>query len=118
MEDAVLSRTKSDLGCAFLLTGIEFRSRVTASKQVLRLAQRRQETRYGYAFEFEPSSERLRQLIELIDTERQCCPFFTFVLQVPAGEKALVLEITGSAEAKLLIWAELLADESGSPGVL
>jgi hypothetical protein len=28
------------------------------------------------------------------------------------------LEITGSAEAKPLIWAELLPDQSGSPGVL
>jgi hypothetical protein len=28
------------------------------------------------------------------------------------------LEITGSAEVKPLIWAELLPDQSGSPGVL
>ena len=82
------------------LTGVEF----------LRLAQTRRETRYGCAFEFEPSSERLRQLIEFIDVERQCCPFFTFILQVPTGEKAFVVEITGPAEAKPLIWAKLLAD--------
>jgi hypothetical protein len=82
------------------------------------LAQRRQETRDGYVLEFEPSSERLRQLIDMIDAERQCCPFLSFVLQIPAGEKAFVVEITGPAKAKPLIWAELLADEFASPSTM
>ena len=32
-------------------------------------------------------------MVELIDAERQCCPFLTFVLQVPAHKNALILEI-------------------------
>ena len=37
----------------------------------------------------------LYQLAELIDAERQCCPFLTFVLRVPAHKNALILEING-----------------------
>jgi hypothetical protein len=36
----------------------------------------------------------MRQLAELIDAERECCPFLTFVLQVPAHKNALVMAIT------------------------
>ena len=50
------------------------------------------------------------QLAVLIDAERQCCPFLTFVLQVPARKNALVLEIKGPEGAKRLIRAELLDD--------
>jgi hypothetical protein len=49
-------------------------------------------------------------LAELIDAERQCCPFLTFVLQVPAHKNALVLEIKRPEGAKRLIRAELLDD--------
>jgi hypothetical protein len=83
---------------------------VTASGKVLRSAQARDELSDGFAFKFEASSDRLQQLAELIDAERQCCPFLTFVLQVPAHKNALVLEIKGPEGAKGLIRAELLVD--------
>jgi hypothetical protein len=92
------------------LAGAEFRDRVTASRKVLRSAQARNELSGGYAFQFEASTERLHQLAELIDAERQCCPFLTFVLQVPAQKNALILEIKGPEGAKRLIRAELLVD--------
>jgi hypothetical protein len=83
---------------------------VTASREVLRSAQACNELCDGYAFQFEASSERLHQLTELIDDERQCCPFLTFVLQVSAHKNALILEIKGPEGAKRLIRAELLVD--------
>ena len=46
---------------------MEFRDRVTESRRVLRSAQVRDQLRAGYAFQFEASSERLHQLVELID---------------------------------------------------
>jgi hypothetical protein len=96
--------------CACRLAGEEFRDRVTASKKVLRSAQAQNELCGGYAFQFEASSERLHQLAELIDAERQCCPFLTFILQVPAHKDALILEVKGPEGAKRLIRAELLGD--------
>ena len=101
---------ENDAECTCRLAGAEFRDRVTESRRVLRSAQARDELRGGYAFQFEASSERLHQLAVLIDAERQCCPFLTFVLQVPAHKNALVLEIKGPEGAKRLIRAELLDD--------
>ena len=83
---------------------------MTASRKFLRSAQARNELCGGYAFQFEASSERLHQLAELIDAERQCSPFLTFVLQVPAHKDALIPEIKGPEGAKRLIRAELMVD--------
>ena len=96
--------------CTCRLAGAESRDRVTASRKVLRSAQARNELCDGYVFQFEASSERLHQLAELIDAERQCCPFLTFVLQVPPHKDALVLKIKGPEGAKRLIRTELLVD--------
>jgi hypothetical protein len=96
--------------CTCRLAGAEFRDRVTASRKILRLAKARNELCGGYVFQFEASSERVHQLAELIDAERQCCPFLTFVLQVPAHKNVLILEIKGPEGAKRLIRAELLVD--------
>lgn len=101
---------ENDAECTCRLVGAEFRDRVTASRRVLHSAQSRDELRGGYAFKFEASSERLHQLAELIDAERQCCPFLTFVLQVPAHRNALILEIKGPEGTERLIRAELLVD--------
>ena len=79
-------------------------------QKVLRPAPSCNELRGGYLFEFEASSERLHQLAELIDAERRCCPFLTFVLQVPAHKNALILKIKGPEGAKQLIRAELLVE--------
>ena len=45
-------------------------------------------------------NNRLSQLAELIYVQWQCCPFLTFVLQVPARKNALDLEIKGPEGAK------------------
>ena len=111
-EGCVPWSMEKDAECSCRLAGAEFRDQVTASKRVLHSAQSRDELRGGYAFHFEASSERLHQLAELIDAERQCCPFLTFVLQVPAhkNKNVLTLEIKGPKGAKRLIRAELLID--------
>ena len=109
-EDSVPWSMANHAECTCRLAGAEFRDRVTASSKVLRSAQSCNELRGGYAFEFETSSERLHQLAELIDAERQCCPFLTFVLQVPAHKNALILKIKGPEGAKQLIRTELLVE--------
>lgn len=46
---------------------------------------------YSYAF----SASRFKELAEMIDLERQCCPFLEFKLTVAAGTGPLTLEVTG-----------------------
>jgi hypothetical protein len=42
-------------------------------------------------------------LAQLVDLERQCCPFLTFRLVVEAGDAPISLEVTGVADAKKVI---------------
>jgi hypothetical protein len=57
----------------------------------------------GLAFSFPPSSEVLTRLTQLVDLERQCCPFLTFRIVVEAGDSPIRLEVTGTAAAKKVI---------------
>ena len=57
----------------------------------------------GLAYSFQPSSDVLARLTQLVDLERQCCPFLTFRIVVEAGDLPICLEVTGTAEAKNVI---------------
>jgi hypothetical protein len=57
----------------------------------------------GYAYHFAPTSAVLAQIVNLVDWERQCCPFLTFNITVAAGNQTICLEITGPPEAKPMI---------------
>jgi hypothetical protein len=57
----------------------------------------------GHAFRFEPTSEVLTRLFQLVDLERQCCPFLTFRLTIEAGNQTISLEITGPEQAQTII---------------
>lgn len=56
----------------------------------------------GYSYLFKPTSEALARLSELVDLERQCCPFLTFKIVVEA-QYPMRLEVTGPPEAKATI---------------
>jgi hypothetical protein len=94
---------------ACCLKGEEFQRRVVAAKEVLRTALSVAETVNGYVFAFESNHALLYELAELIDAERQCCPFLTFTLAVPAQGRPFRLEITGPDGAKGFIRTELLS---------
>ena len=49
----------------------------------------------GVRLEFDAAADTLRDMIEVIDRERQCCRFLQFVLTVPPGGKPFQLDITG-----------------------
>ena len=59
----------------------------------------------GYAFRFDV--EELGDVARFVGNERRCCPFLTFALEVPAGEGALWLRLTGPAGARAFLDAEL-----------
>jgi hypothetical protein len=55
----------------------------------------------GYSYCFVATSEALMQIAQLVDMERQCCPFLTFKIVVEDGQ--MRLEVTGPNEAKAVI---------------
>lgn len=61
----------------------------------------------GYAFKFAASDSMIDTLTEFIKTEKECCDFFTFNLEV-RGEKDFVwLRLSGSEGVKDFIKTEL-----------
>lgn len=59
----------------------------------------------GYAFRFPAST--FPRVATFVEGERRCCPFFTFRIEVPPADAAIILSITGSQETKAIIAAEL-----------
>ena len=57
----------------------------------------------GYAYTFPTTSESLLQVVQLVDMERECCPFLTFKIVVEAANGAMRLEVTGPEEVKRVI---------------
>ncbi|HMA37866.1 MAG TPA: hypothetical protein VKY74_25675 [Chloroflexia bacterium] len=72
---------------------------------LLATAQATQELPDGYAFRYPAAA--YPQVVAFIANERRCCPFFTFVLAVPAGAAPLELRITGAAGVKVFLRAVL-----------
>ena len=96
-----------DIPLSCKLTSPELRKRketVIASlkKQVLE----RKELPNGYAYKFTDTDAVLDELTEFIKTERQCCDFLNFRIDV-TNEPATWLEISGPEGAKEFITAEL-----------
>lgn len=60
-------------------------------------------TPHGYRFRFAPAADLVATLGLLIDLERQCCPFLTFTVAVPAGDEPISLEVTGPEGAQGVI---------------
>jgi hypothetical protein len=62
----------------------------------------------GWIFAFEPESDVLIKLANLVELERRCCPFLTFKIVVEP-RRPMVLEIAGPPAAR-----DLIADLFGS----
>jgi hypothetical protein len=56
----------------------------------------------GYSYRFNPTSEVLGLLSNLVDLERQCCSFLTFKIVVEP-QQPIRLEVTGPPEAKAMV---------------
>lgn len=111
----------ADVPIACLLTAPELRKRRetvlarfrTAQLEVRELTDAPGE---GYAFRFTPSAAQLAALAELIELERQCCPFLRFQLTLEPAGGALWLALTGPMGTR-----EFLAHELGlvsTPGLV
>jgi hypothetical protein len=93
-----------DLPIACTLTEAELRERRQAILDFFRKAEfQTTELENGYAFTFAPTSEALIQVAQLVDLERQCCPFLNFDIVVEAGNAPMRLVITGPPEAAAMI---------------
>lgn len=61
------------------------------------------ESENGIRFRFPLETAVLQNLAEIIDLERQCCPFLNFKLSLEAGNDFVTLELTGQEGTKELV---------------
>jgi hypothetical protein len=66
----------------------------------------KKELRDGYSFRFENSDEMIDMLSSFIKSERQCCDFFNFAINVK-NDGVIWFDLTGPKDAKEIIDSEL-----------
>ena len=60
----------------------------------------RTELEDGYSYQLPPTEEWLGELANLVNLERQCCPFLRLRITVEPGNGSLYLELTGPPGTK------------------
>lgn len=65
----------------------------------------------GYAFRLPPDSDSIIRAVTFIATERLCCPFFTFTLQIKDKGDSVWLSLTGGETVKQYLRDTVLNDE-------
>ena len=86
----------SSLPIACSLTGAELHDRRRTVLAKLRDAVVEvKELANGYSYSFPSEGSRFKELADMIELERQCCPFLQFSLTAAAAHGPLTLEITG-----------------------
>jgi len=59
----------------------------------------------GFRWRFAPSAALLERITQVIDSERQCCPFLRFDVTVEGGDGAMWLAVTGPTGTRELLEA-------------
>ena len=62
----------------------------------------------GYEFVFPGSTSWATRLVEVINAERACCPFFAFELCFEPGGGPILLRVRGPEGTKVFVQTELL----------
>jgi hypothetical protein len=91
----------TSLPIACSLTSAELQERRRTVLGTLRSAMLEvEELADGFAYSFISEGSRFKELADMIDLERLCCPFLQFRVTVAAGHGRLTLEITGPEGTK------------------
>jgi hypothetical protein len=102
---AATTEDSKDLSCK--LTTPELQKRKTEVIAVLKKkVQEKKELSNGYSFRFDGSDETFGQLTDFVKSERRCCDFFHFSLQVK-DTSSIWLDITGPEGSKEFITTEM-----------
>ena len=101
MASDLTPETASDLPLACTLSAAELRERgEDVVAPLFARVQRMEETPDGYCFAFPAQAEGVRDLLEFILSERDCCPFFTFELGFPSPHELVWLTLRGGEGVK------------------
>jgi hypothetical protein len=99
--------------CDLTVFSVEERERLTATlPDLFKTVEKVEELKEGYSFQFPNEPGRYMKLANYVDHERQCCPFFHFVLEAEANGGPFRLHLTGREGVKEYIegpWSDMIA---------
>lgn len=101
-------RNRGNLPIACNLPEPGFAARRKEVHEVLRRSLRMEELEDGYVFEFDGAPETATRLVDFINAERSCCPFFLFELAFQPGERSIWLRVRGPEGTKEFVREGLL----------
>lgn len=97
--------------CDLTVFQVGEREQMAATVPVLfQAVQRANELNDGYAFQFPNEPGMWLSLAQFVENERQCCPFYRFVLEIEPGGGPLWLHLTGGDGVKAFmetVWNDL-----------
>jgi hypothetical protein len=97
---------QAEIACKLL--GREFAARKEAiTRDLFAHAERVDELPDGFAYQFPAVGPWPAKVLEFVETERQCCPFFTFEIVFEPNDGPLRLRLRGSEEIKAFIQTKL-----------
>lgn len=113
-----MKREEQPIICDLTVFTPDTRAELAASVPAMfEAAQKVQELADGYAFQFPNEPGMFMALANFVEHERQCCPFYHFVLEAEPGGGPFWLRLTGSEKIKeymQIVWRDLpgaIADE-------
>ena len=68
-------------------------------KLIMSRVDRKEVQENSYVFYFKDDPKLLQNIMEFVQKEKACCPFFKFDLSILPFEKGLALQVSGSDEA-------------------
>lgn len=94
----------SDVAIACSLDSLELvKRKMELQENIFRQAEEVIELEDSFRFVFNTSTDFSSRLIEFINLERDCCPFFSFKLDFMPYQGPVILEIGGPKEAKEML---------------
>lgn len=105
-EELVIPVSASPIACT--LTGAEQEARGGVVQELLKNTRQIRELADGYALAFGTEANRAQTLLDFIQFERRCCPFFTFELVFEPDGGVIWLKMRGGEGVKEFIKDGLL----------
>ena len=97
----MVSDTASDLPVACTLSAVDLRERgEEVVAPLFARVERVEELPDGYRFAFPAEAGGVRELLDFILSERECCAFFTFELTFPSPHRVVWLTLRGGEGVK------------------
>jgi hypothetical protein len=87
------------IACALTDSELQLRRKDYLNKIAASLAGFK-ELESGFSYRFPLQERILQDLAEIVDLERQCCPFLSFKIILEAGNNFVSLELTGAKGTK------------------